>query len=86
MASRGCCEAGRDPLKRPRATGRSYAGGPELTEPLLAASAGDNGIPHAEVRLGGGVMGPDGVHPNDEGYGLIAERLRGLGYEPLGPR
>ena len=37
------------------------------------------------VTVGRGEHEPDGVHPNVEGYGLIAERLRGLGYEPLGP-
>lgn len=52
----------------------------------IAVSATDNGIPYAEVRLGGEGMSPDGVHPNDLGYGAIAHRLRGLGYEPLGPR
>ena len=52
----------------------------------IAASAADNGIPYAEVRLGEYGMIPDGVHPNDEGYRVIAERLRELGYEPLGPR
>jgi lysophospholipase L1-like esterase len=25
------------------------------------------------------------VHPNDEGYRVIADRLRELGYKPLGP-
>lgn len=30
-------------------------------------------------------MSQDGVHPNDEGRGLIADRLQELGYEPLGP-
>jgi lysophospholipase L1-like esterase len=52
----------------------------------IAATADAEGIPHAEVRLGAEGMGPDGVHPNDRGYGVIAERLRGLGYEPLGAR
>jgi lysophospholipase L1-like esterase len=52
----------------------------------IAASAADNGIPYAEVRLGGDGMSSDGVHPNDEGYKLIADKLRNLGYEPLGTR
>ena len=52
----------------------------------IATSAAGKGIPHAEVRLGGEGMSPDGVHPNDEGYRVIAARLRGLGYEPIGPR
>lgn len=52
----------------------------------IAASAADRGIPRAEVRLGERGMSPDGVHPNDKGYRAIADRLRELGYEPLGPR
>lgn len=53
----------------------------------IAASAANNGIPYVEeVRLGEDSMSPDGVHPNDEGYRMIAERLRELGYEPLSPR
>ncbi len=62
----------------------------EVFEPYLrevnrhiAATAADNGIPHAEVRLGEEGMSPDGVHPNDKGYEVIAERLRELGYDPL---
>jgi len=52
----------------------------------IAASAGANGIPHAEVQLGAGGMSQDGVHPNGEGYQEISDSLRALGYEPLGPR
>jgi lysophospholipase L1-like esterase len=52
----------------------------------IAASAADEGVPHVAVRLSEEGMGTDGVHPNDEGYRVIADRLRGLGYEPLGPR
>lgn len=52
----------------------------------IAASAVANGIPHVEVPLGEDGMSPDGVHPNDEGYSVVADRLRELGYEPLGPR
>lgn len=61
--------------------------GPYLAEVNrhIAASTVDNGIPDVEVRLGGEYMSQDGVHPNDEGYGLIADQLRELGYEPLGP-
>jgi lysophospholipase L1-like esterase len=50
----------------------------------IAASAADNSIPYAEIHLGGEDMSSDGVHPNDRGYGVIAARLRELGYEPLG--
>ncbi len=52
----------------------------------IAASAAARGIPHAQVRLGEEAMNPDGVHPEGPGYGVIADRLRELGYEPLGPR
>ena len=51
----------------------------------IAASAAENSIPRAEIHLGGEGMSSDGVHPNDEGYGVIANRLRELGYGPLGP-
>ena len=52
----------------------------------IAESAADNGIHHVAVRLDEEAVSPDGVHPNDEGYRVIASRLGGLGYEPLGPR
>jgi lysophospholipase L1-like esterase len=52
----------------------------------IVSSAADNGIPYAEVRLHEKEMSWDGVHPNDMGYEVIAERLRELGYQPLGPR
>ena len=51
------------------------------------ASAADNGdIPYVEVRLGDKGMSEDGLHPNDRGYRVIADRLRSLDYEPLHPR
>jgi lysophospholipase L1-like esterase len=49
----------------------------------IATTASSNGIPYAEVHLDKGYIGPDGVHPTDEGYEVIAERLRELGYHPL---
>jgi lysophospholipase L1-like esterase len=49
----------------------------------LATMASDNGIPYAEVRLDGGYISQDRVHPNDEGYEVIAGRLRELGYNPF---
>jgi lysophospholipase L1-like esterase len=50
-------------------------------------SAADNAhIPYAEVRLDNESMSADGLHPNDKGYRLIADRLRSLGYKPLHPR
>jgi lysophospholipase L1-like esterase len=52
----------------------------------IASSAADAGIPYVEVRLADEGMSEDGLHPNDKGYRVIAERLRSLGYEPLYPR
>jgi len=49
----------------------------------IAATASDNGIPYAEVRLIRRHISQDGLHPNDEGYEVIAGRLRELGYKPL---
>lgn len=49
----------------------------------IATTASDNDIPLAEVHLDKGYISQDGVHPNDEGYEVIAERLRELGYSPL---
>ena len=49
----------------------------------IAVTASNNGIPCAEVHLDRGYISPDGVHPNDEGYEVIAERLRELGYSPF---
>lgn len=49
----------------------------------IATTASDNGIPYVEVYLDQGYISPDGVHPNDEGYEVIAERLRELGYSPF---
>jgi lysophospholipase L1-like esterase len=49
----------------------------------IATMSSDNGIPYAEVRLDKGYMSEDGVHLNDEGYEIIAERLQQLGYSPL---
>ena len=48
----------------------------------IATTAAAKGIRYTEVRLGAEGMGPDGVHPNDRGYKAIANRLRGLGYDP----
>jgi lysophospholipase L1-like esterase len=50
---------------------------------LIAKTAGDNDIPLAEIYLDERYISQDGVHPNDEGYEVIAERLRELGYGPL---
>lgn len=52
----------------------------------IAASSTDASIPYIEVHLGEDGLSTDRVHPNDEGYEVIANRLRELGYEPLGPR
>jgi lysophospholipase L1-like esterase len=50
----------------------------------IAATAADNDIPYAQPTLGKEYISPDGVHPNDNGYEIIADRLRALGYSPLG--
>lgn len=62
----------------------------EVYEPYLrevnrhiAETAAENEIPYAQPYLDDGYMSPDGIHPNDDGYGVIAERLRALGYVPL---
>jgi lysophospholipase L1-like esterase len=52
----------------------------------IASSAADASIPYVEVRLADEGMSEDGLHPNDKGYRMIADRLRSLGYEPLCPR
>ena len=52
----------------------------------IASSAADAGIPYVEVHLADEGMSEDGLHPNDKGYRLIADRLGSLGYEPLYPR
>lgn len=52
----------------------------------IATTARENGIPYAEIHLNQEGMSPDGVHPNDAGYEVIAGELRELGYAPLGPR
>jgi lysophospholipase L1-like esterase len=49
----------------------------------IATMASDNDIPLAEVHLDKGYISQDGVHPNDEGYEVIAGQLRKLGYSPL---
>ena len=49
----------------------------------IATTLSYSGIPYAEVRLDKAYISQDGVHPNDEGYEAIAERLRELGYSPL---
>ena len=63
----------------------------EVFEPYLdevnrhvAATAANNSIPYAQPHLGEEHLSPDGLHPNDNGYEVIADRLRELGYGPLG--
>jgi lysophospholipase L1-like esterase len=50
----------------------------------VATTAASNSIPYAQPTLGKRYISPDGVHPNDRGYEIIADRLRALGYSPLG--
>ncbi len=49
----------------------------------IATTTADKEVPYVEVYLEKGLVNPDGVHPNDEGYQVIAEQLRKLGYTPL---
>ncbi len=49
----------------------------------IAITASNNGIPYAEVHLDKGFISQDGVNPTDEGYEVIAERLRELGHRPF---
>jgi lysophospholipase L1-like esterase len=48
----------------------------------IATVAADHDMPYAQPYLGKEYMSPDGVHPNDQGYEVIANRLRELGYDP----
>lgn len=48
----------------------------------IARVSAENDIPYAEVRLRDSML-PDGLHPDDGGAEVIAERLRELGYDPL---
>jgi lysophospholipase L1-like esterase len=49
----------------------------------IEKTASKNGIPYIEAHLDSGHLSQDGLHPNDEGYEVIAEQLRKLGYNPL---
>jgi lysophospholipase L1-like esterase len=49
----------------------------------IATTATNNDIPYTEVYLDERDISRDGVHPNDEGYEVIADELRELGYDPL---
>ena len=49
----------------------------------IATTTADKDVPYVEVYLEKGHVNPDGVHPNDEGYQVVAEQLRKLGYSPL---
>ncbi len=51
----------------------------------IAITAAENEIPYAQPYLDEGYINPDGVHPNDNGYKVIADRLRDLGYSPVEP-
>lgn len=51
----------------------------------IATTTEDNDIPYAEIRLNEDML-PDGLHPDDSGTEVIAERLREPGYEPLSSR
>jgi lysophospholipase L1-like esterase len=49
----------------------------------IARIASDSDIPLTEIHLDKEYISQDGLHPNDEGYEVIAQRLRELGYGPL---
>src|SRR5215210_2550760 len=49
----------------------------------IASTTAENDIPSLEITLGDAGMSKDGLHPNDRGYRVIADRLADLGYEPL---
>jgi lysophospholipase L1-like esterase len=49
----------------------------------IATAAASQDIPYAQPYLDEGHLSSDGVHPNDDGYEIIADRLRELGYGPL---
>jgi lysophospholipase L1-like esterase len=49
----------------------------------IATTTADKDVPYVEVYLEKSHVNLDGVHPNDEGYQVIAEQLRELGYSPL---
>jgi lysophospholipase L1-like esterase len=49
----------------------------------VATTAPSHNIAYAQSYLDEENMNADGVHPNDDGYAVIADRLRGLGYAPL---
>jgi len=50
----------------------------------VATTAANNDVPYAQPYLDKKYISPDGVHPNDNGYEVIADQLRKLGYSPLG--
>jgi lysophospholipase L1-like esterase len=49
----------------------------------VATTAANNNIPYTQPYLGKEYLSPDGVHPNENGYEVIADQLRELGYSPL---
>jgi hypothetical protein len=49
----------------------------------VATTTANNDIPYTQPYLGKEYLGPDGLHPNDNGYEVIADQLRELGYSPL---
>jgi len=50
----------------------------------VATTAANNDVPYAQPYLGKEYISLDGVHPNNNGYEVIADQLRKLGYSPLG--
>jgi lysophospholipase L1-like esterase len=49
----------------------------------IATTATNHDIPYAQPYLDEAHLSSDGVHPNDDGYEVIADQLRERGYGPL---
>ncbi len=49
----------------------------------IATTVAIHDIPYAQPYLDEKYMSSDGVHPNDQGYEVMADQLRELGYDPL---
>jgi lysophospholipase L1-like esterase len=49
----------------------------------IATTTANHDIPCAQPYLDEKYMSSDKVHPNDQGYEVIADQLRELGYGPL---
>jgi hypothetical protein len=61
---------------------------PQRRIPLSGGTMWPSATPWLQglARTGATGMSEDGLHPNDKGYRVIADRLGSLGYDPLYPR